>query len=144
MKNNIIYKKGNMLIITIFVIIIVFLLILSSCLLIYFQINGQVYKIKQDIFYVVQNSQMSLNKAELSYSNYQIDENILKNRVNEILKLNNSNLDINIINLDYNQNTNYVYVKLAIKIKPIINNNFINNINITLNESIKLKIMEVK
>lgn len=124
-------------------ILIIFMLTLSfGIYLLYTQITSYVIPPMQDIFYIVQNSYFSLNKDDLSYNMYTVDSNILRNKVENILKKNYSYCSLDDINFDKNQKK--VYVKINIKIEPVFLKNYIGNINLKYKDVVKLKNMEVK
>lgn len=107
----------------------------------YMQINLQVYPIKQDIFYIVQNSYFAINIEELAYNNYIVDESVLKDKIQSLIGINYSNVVIE--NLIYDKNINKIKIELKIEISPIILKKYIGNINITVYDEIKLKTMDV-
>lgn len=135
-------KKGNVEILFLTLIVFFLMVVFSVLYILYVQINTFVYPIKQDLFYIVQNAYLSLNKDELSYYNYDIDEYVLNDKVAQIIKLNYD--DVNLESLRYNKNTKNVEVIVNIKIKSIVLSNKIGNINLKVKDNIKLKMMEVK
>lgn len=137
-------KKGNIYIVFISICVILQILIFTGCFLIFMQVNDQVYRVKQDIFYIVQNSYLALSQENLAYSNYTIDNYALTQKVNDILNLNYSDKSVEIKKLKYNLKTNRVEISYLIKIKPVALESLIGNINLNLKEEIKLKGMEVE
>jgi hypothetical protein len=135
-------KKGNIEILFLTLVIFFLMVVFSVLYILYVQINTFVYPIKQDLFYIVQNAYLSLNKDELSYYNYDIDEYVLNDKVAQVIKLNYD--DVNLESLKYNKNTKNVEVIVNIKIKPIVLSNKIGNITLKVKDNIKLKMMEVK
>lgn len=134
-------KKGSVEIIALSVMMLILIIIFISVYLLYLQINAYVYPIREDIYYIVQNSFLSLNKEELAYANYFIDEELMFEKVNTILKLNHKEAELK--SLKYNKNSNYIDVEIIININPIIMYKKIGNIKLKLNDKVKLKLMEV-
>lgn len=138
MKN----KKGSIEIIF-FILIITILIILAFIIyILYVQITTYIVPIKQDLFYIVQNSYFSLNQNNLEYEDYMVDNNELKNKVNQILNINHPEATLSSIHYNYNENK--IYVEVILKIKPIVLGNYIGNVKIRIKDIIKLKMMEVK
>lgn len=135
-------KKGNIEILFLTLIVFFLIVIFSVLYILYVQINTFVYPIKQDLFYIVQNAYLSLNKDELSYYNYDIDEDVLNDKVAQIINLNYDN--VNLVSLKYNKITRNVDIIVNIKIKPVVLSNKIGDINLKVKDNIKLKMMEVK
>ncbi len=138
------FKKGNIEITFLTILIFAFIVILMVVYVIYVQINTMVYPIKQDLFYIVQNAYLSMNKDELAYYVYNVDNNLLKEKVEEIIKFNYPNKDICVKNIYYDTNNNEVNIKLEYKLKPLLLEDLIGDIDLTLNEKVKLKMMEVR
>lgn len=135
-------KKGTIEILAISIMMLVFIIVFVSVYLLYLQINTYVYPIKEDIYYIVQNSFLSLNKEELAYANYSIDEELMFKKVNTILKLNYK--DVELKKLKYDKNDNYVDVEMIINIKPVIMRDTIGDIKLNIKDKVKIKLMEVK
>lgn len=136
-------KKGNIEIIFLTCFILATFIILSSIYILYVQINSIIYPIKQDIFYIVQNAYFSINKDKLAYYVYSVDEKILKSKIEELIKLNYPNKNIEISEISYNNDKNTVDIELTLKMDPLILKEKINKISINIKDSIKLKMMEV-
>ncbi len=134
-------KKGSVEIIALCVMMLILIIIFISIYLLYLQINTYVYPIKEDIYYIVQNSFLSLSKEELAYSNYFVDEELMFKKVDTILKLNHKEAELK--SLKYNVDNNYVDVEIVINIKPVIMYKKIGNIKLKLNDRVKIKLMEV-
>lgn len=128
----------------IFLMFIFSILIIVSFILytIYVQINTYIIPIKQDLFYIVQNSYFSLSQSNLEYNDYAVDNNKLKDRVSKILKLNYPNVTLN--NINYNYSENKVYVEVIVNVNPVVLSNYIGNIKIKMKDVVKLKMLEVK
>lgn len=136
------YKKGNIEILFLTVLIFCIIIIISITYILYIQINTFVYPIKQDLFYIVQNSYMSLNKEKLSYYEYDINQEILNEKVSKIIKLNYNNVDLEY--LKYNKESGNVEIVVVVEIKPFVLSSQIGNIKLKIKDNIKLKMMEVE
>lgn len=134
-------KKGSIEIIFVSFFVICLLLIFSTIFLLYTQINSSVYRIKQDISYIVQNAYMSFNNDELAYFNYVINEDELKSRVNTLITKNYTNVELQ--NLYYDKNNNVINIEVLIKVKPVIFSSVIGDINLTVKDGVKLKLMDI-
>lgn len=137
-------KRGNVEIIFLTIFVVILLIILSATYICYLQINSIIYPIKQDLFYIVQNSYFSLDKEELSYSNYEINEVELRMKIDRIISLNYPNKNVKIENVSFNKLTETVDIEIEIILRPIILSNKIGSLKIFMVDKIKLKNMEVK
>lgn len=136
------FKKGNIEVFFITILFMILIISISVIYILYIQINTYIYPIKQDVFYIVQNSYMSLNKEKLSYYEYDVDAEELNQRIKNLIELNYDNVEIEKIN--YNVDLNKIEITISVNIKPILLTNQIGNINLKINDTIKLKMMEVK
>ena len=139
------FKKGNSIIIVmIFIFLIVFILSMLAFYLLYYQSNLIISKVRQDMFYIVQNTSFSINKNNFKYYNYEIDENLMKQKINTLINLNyNGKVTINNIIYDYSKNA--VNISYTIHFKPVVFTSIIGNTkDINLSDQIKIKSMEVK
>ncbi|MDD3303456.1 MAG: hypothetical protein PHP54_00890 [Clostridia bacterium] len=134
-------KKGNIELVFLSIIFTILIIILMSFYFLSMQINAQVYPIKQDLFYLVQNSYLSMDIEELAYNNYIIDEDILRNKIQNLISKNHKNVVIE--SLQYDQRINKVKIRIKVTIKPIILKKQIGNIMLTIYDEIKLKTMDV-
>jgi flagellar basal body-associated protein FliL len=135
-------KKGNVQIVFLTLVIILILFLLSISYILYFQINSCIYGIKQDIFYIVQNLYLSLNSDELKMYNYVVDKAKMKEKVETLIKTNYDNVEIE--NLIYDEDNNYVILDIKITIKPVALSKKIGYLKLRLREKVKLKMMEVE
>lgn len=135
-------KRGNVEIIFMLIVIILLFVLTFSVYILYIQITTYVIPVKQDIFYIVQNAYLSLNKDGLEYSDYEINNYNLTKRVNEILKLNYPKCELKTIY--YIKSSNRVHVQVCVNIKPIILSGYIGDLKLNITDNIKLKMMEVK
>lgn len=138
MKN----RKGSIEIVFLTFIICIFIILSFIVYILYVQITTYVIPIKQDLFYIVQNSYFSLNQNKLEYEDYIVNNNELRKRVHKILSINHP--EVILSNIYYNYNNNKIYVEIIINIKPIVLGEYIKNIKIKIKDTIKLKMMEVK
>ena len=136
------FKKGNIEVFFITILFMILIISISVIYILYIQINTYIYPIKQDVFYIVQNSYMSLNKEKLSYYEYDVDVEELNQRIKNLIELNYDNVEIEKIN--YNGDLNKIEVTILVNFNPILLTNQIGNVNLRINDTIKLKMMEVK
>lgn len=140
MKN----KKGSVEIVVLSITVIVMLIILIVGFLLYIQINSYIFYIKSDLFYVAQNAYIAANHEELSYSKYEINNDLLKEKIVELLKLNHPNYMLDINEIKYEYTSKSVLIDINLLVEPIVLKNIIGNISLNIKEDIKLKLMEVK
>ena len=135
-------KKGF---ITYFLVIfaLIVIIILSSVNLIYLQMTNKITSLKKDLFYIVQNTYMMFDKNELSYDKYVVDNNKLKEKIEELLILNYPKDNIVIESVKYNAEENLVYISVKVEFKPVIFNKIFKDKYINISRKIKIKTMEV-
>ena len=137
-------NKGNAYILFITITFSITILFFLIIFMLFMQINNQVYKLKQDVLYIVQNSYFSLNQESFSYSDYIIDNKELFEKVNYIMQKNNPDGNVKIISMYYDYKKNKVNISYTLKLKPVVLGDIIKDININFNDDIKLKGMEVE
>ena len=135
-------KKGF---ITYFLVIfaLIVIIIFSSVNLIYLQMTNKITSLKKDVFYIVQNTYMMFDKNELSYDKYVVDNNKLKEKIEELLILNYPKDNIVIESVKYNSEENLVYISVKVEFKPVIFNKIFKDKYINISRKIKIKTMEV-
>lgn len=136
-----ILKKGNIEVTFLSMIFVFLIIVLMTVYFLHMQINLQIYPIKQDIFYIVQNSYFSMDINELAFNNYVVDEKILKEKIQNLININYDNVVIK--QLEFDKNIKKVKIKLKVSVSPIILKNYIGDINIMVYDEIKLKTMDV-
>ena len=136
-----ILKKGNIEVTFLSMIFVFLIIVLMTVYFLHMQINLQIYPIKQDIFYIVQNSYFSMDINELAFNNYVVDEKILKEKIKNLININYDNVVIE--QLEFDKNIKKVKIKLKVSVSPIILKNYIGDINIIIYDEIKLKTMDV-
>ena len=136
-----ILKKGNIEVTFLSMIFVFLIIVLMTVYFLHMQINSQIYPIKQDIFYIVQNSYFSMDINELAFNNYVVDEKILKEKIQNLININYDNVVIE--QLEFDKNIKKVKIKLKVSVSPIILKNYIGDINIMVYDEIKLKTMDV-
>lgn len=134
-------KNGHIEIIFLLFILIIMSIFIFSLYILHTQIATSIIPIKQDLFYIVQNSYLSLQESNLEYNQYIIDNALLKERVGSILEKNYSNCRLE--NISYDLNNNSVHVEVIASIKPVILDGYIGNLNLNIKDDVKLKMMEV-
>lgn len=136
-----ILKKGNIEVTFLSMIFVFLIIVLMIVYFLHMQINLQIYPIKQDIFYIVQNSYFFMDINELAFNNYVVDEKILKEKIQNLININYDNVVIE--QLEFDKNIKKVKIKLKVSVSPIILKNYIGDINIMVYDEIKLKTMDV-
>lgn len=136
-----ILKKGNIEVTFLSMIFVFLIIVLMTVYFLHMQINLQIYPIKQDVFYIVQNSYFSMDINELAFNNYVVDEKILKEKIQNLININYDNVVIE--QLEFDKNIKKVKIKLKVSVSPIILKNYIGDINIIIYDEIKLKTMDV-
>ena len=136
-----ILKKCNIEVTFLSMIFVFLIIVLMTVYFLHMQINLQIYPIKQDIFYIVQNSYFSMDINELAFNNYVVDEKILKEKIQNLININYDNVVIE--QLEFDKNIKKVKIKLKVSVSPIILKNYIGDINIMVYDEIKLKTMDV-
>lgn len=136
-----ILKKGNIEVTFLSMIFVFLIIVLMIVYFLHMQINLQIYPIKQDIFYIVQNSYFSMDINELAFNNYVVDEKILKEKIQNLININYDNVVIE--QLEFDKSIKKVKIKLKVSVSPIILKNYIGDINIMVYDEIKLKTMDV-
>lgn len=137
-------KLGSAQILILMIIIIIFLITISIIILLYFQINKIVYPIKQDLFYIVQNSYLSIDKENLSMSNYKIDSEILKYKIEQLMINRYPNTKVILKSIKYDDINNKVNIEIILDIEPIVLKSNIKTIKLLIKDTIKLNEMEVE
>lgn len=134
-------KKGNIYVVCLTLFILIITIITFMILMLNVQINTEIYAIKQDLFYIVQNSLLSLNDNELSYGVYLVDEKELKERISSIIK-NNYGGKATLENIKYLEGENRVYIEVLLNLEPIVLSSKIGNVKLKVNDEVKLKLLE--
>lgn len=132
MGNNVNNKRGSIEILFICVILVFFI---TVCAYVYFlnaKINVTIYRVKQDLYNIVQNIILSFNKEELSFNNYVIDEEEMSSRVSKIISLNYKEVSLKYLN--YNKEDNEVNIIVSVKIGRKI---------VYINQKVKVKLMQI-
>ena len=145
MKYNVIKnKKGNITIMCLGFLLIIIIFFVFNIYVAYIQVSTLIEPVKQDIFYIVQNSFFSLNKNELKYDKYNVNQSELYEKINNLVTLNYKNqVKINSINYDYNLNK--VNISYTVYFYPIVFKEVLGQkVEVKFFDNIKLKNMEVK
>ena len=137
-------KQGNMII---SVGIIMLVLIFAVTFLLYYQVNIITESIRQDLFYVSNNSILSFDREQLSYGQYIIDKNKTKEIMEYLLNKNyedGSVTDIKIIdlNITYEKDKVRLNTKIKVKFKSVIAIGGKNEYEFKMKEQIKIALFE--
>ena len=137
-------KRGSIEIFILSITIIFMVIILTITFLLYIQINSCIYNVKTDLFYIAQNAILAVNYDELAYSNYEINDEMLKEKITTLLHLNYPNYNFNVNEIRYEHLTSSVLIDINLQIKPIALRNLIGDITLKIKDNVKLKLMEVR
>lgn len=135
-------KRGNIYIISVSLFIVVLVFLTFTILMLNIQINSKIYSVKQDLFYMVQNSLLSLNNNDLALSYYDIDQQKLFDRISIIINK-NYNGTVTLDKVVYNKVQNKVYIEVILKLKPIVFENRIKEVKLKIKDEVKLKLLEI-
>ena len=96
---------------------IILIFVLTFTYMLYFQVGNITKNIKEELYYALMNSRLELDKEELSYSNFRIDEFKLEDRLNRWKdEVKNDLIQVEKIEID-KLLTNIVIDKAIIKVK---------------------------
>ena len=137
-------KRGSIEIFILSIGIMIMCIILTAVFLLYIQINSCIYNVKSDLFYIAQNAYIAVNRDELIYSNYIIDNNLLEEKIKYLLRQNYPNYNIKINKINYDYLNNNIDLDINLLVQPLVLNKLIGNLNLNIKEKVKLKLMEVK
>lgn len=133
---NIKSKIGSIEILFICLIIIFFMFIFFSIYLLYSKININIYSVKQDLFNIVQNSILSFDREELSYNNFEVNEEELVQSVNKLISLNYNNVKLSYLYYDEYEKNIYIAVEVDLKLRKFNIKN-----KVIIKECFKLEMM---
>lgn len=137
-------KSGNILQIYILLIFMIFMIVLIAYVIISkYYIESKINLVKKDLFYIGQDSAKSaLDISKLSYSEYEINNEKLISSASKIIDM-NYGMEVKLDTIKFLSNENKIYIKVILKLK-----NFLpfgsEELNIPLDETMKLKLMEVE
>lgn len=137
-------KRGSIEIFILSIGIMIMCIILTAVFLLYIQINSCIYNVKSDLFYIAQNAYIAVNRDELIYSNYVIDNNLLEEKITYLLRQNYPNYNIKINKINYDYLNNNIDLDINLLVEPLVLNKLIGKLNLNIKEKVKLKLMEVK
>lgn len=132
-------KRGSIEIIVISAMVIFFMFVFFSIYFLYSKINAQVYKVKEELPNILQNSIFAFDREELAYNNFVVDENVLKEKIETLIDLNYNN--VKVVHISYDEEKNRVNITVEIdlnldkwNIKDVV----------SVSESVKLNMMELE
>ena len=137
-------KSGNILQIYILLIFMIFMIVLIAYVIISkYYIESKINLVKKDLFYIGQDSaKCALDISKLSYSEYDINNEKLISSASKIIDM-NYGMEVKLDTIKFLSNENKIYIKVILKLK-----NFLpfgsEELNIPLDETMKLKLMEVE
>ena len=127
-----------------FIFIIIILVTIAMAIIIKYYYSVKISGVKRDLFYIAQDAGKSATDIDLlSYGQYYMDEQKLYNNANKIINK-NYNGKVKLDNIEYDYSRNLVNISVSLNIKNIVPFSQKENISIIINDSVKLKLMEVK
>ncbi len=105
---------------------IAMILTLTYAYLLYFQVGNITRNIKQELYYALMNSKLELNKQELSYGTFSLDEIKLEKRLNDWtnevkeMLINVEKVEIDELLTNTSVNNAMLKVKLKVTFRPIV------------------------
>ena len=144
-KNYIKNKQGNITVISVGLILIV--IIFAVTFLMYYQINIITESIRQDLFYVSNNSLLSFDTSDLAYRKYTVDENKTKEIMQCLLNKNYSNgsitnIQITDLAITYEKNKVRLDTEIKVKFKSVITIAGKNQHEFKMKEQVKIALLE--
>lgn len=134
------FKEGNMYIILVFIFVMLLIILTTYAIYIHIKINKEIYPIKKDIFYIVQNAYLALDKEELAYYRYKVDKDEFRNKIIKLLELNYNEKEIKVKKLEYDEIDNEVEIYISFEV-DILNGH---KKEVSIKERVKLSLMEVE
>ena len=133
-------NKGSILIFSIYLGMLIIILLISFLIILYIQSNMQVFTLKEDIYYIFQDVISYEYFDDFSYFEFDIDNQKLKNDINDVLK--ERNVNAKVLNMIYDKKENVFLLDIELSRKSIIYENYIKDYKCNIKEKIKFKIME--
>ncbi len=101
------YRKGNITTMLFPIVFMILIAIIIAFIFVYVQICIYLYDIKLNTFYIVKSSISKSDYDNIAYRDYSLDENKLKNNINQLFKENYANLNkkTGIVNVESTQVT---------------------------------------
>ena len=128
--------------------ILVLIIITFAMFLSYYQVNLIISNMKRDLYYVAREAIFAFDVKELSYRNYLINENNIKDKIEDSLTREYTQStynikEIQVVNLElaYDKEGINVEVELIVKFKSIINLMGDNIHEFNLREDVKISLM---
>lgn len=140
------FKNGNVFVgVGLLAVIIVF----TAMVLVICELNIIVQTVRQDLYYATKNAIISCDVNELAYNNYDININMTKEIIEELLNKNHESLNgsinkIEILSIDVRniRKSLVIYVKAKINFRSIINLAGKNNYSFELKEELRFSPLE--
>lgn len=127
---------------------ITMILLFTLIYMLYFQVGVIKNSIREEVFYALMNGQVSLNKEELAFNNYEID----KNKLNDVLnlwvketaktKINVTEIKINELLTNKGNDKVTLEIELLVSFIPIVKVS--DKAKIKINEEIDLSLLKLK
>lgn len=134
-------RKGSIELLCFTLLVCTWIVLLSVYLILKIQINAQIYPIKQDLFFFVQNAYFAFHQQSLEYENYKVEQAILQQKIIHLIS--EKYKEVEITKLYWDASQKQVEIQLVVKIRPVILSQMIGEIPVVVTEEVKLKMMEV-
>lgn len=127
---------------------IALILFFTMIYMLYFQVGIIKNRIKEELFYALMNGQVSLNKQELAYRNYEINKNKLEENLNtwakEIAKtkINVDEIKISELLTNISKTKATLKIELLVKFTPIVK--ISDKVTVKINDEIDLSLLKLK
>lgn len=124
------------------------ILFLTMIYMLYFQVGMIKNRVKEELFYALMNGQVSLDKQELAFRNYEVDKTKLEDSLNLWVKetaktkINVSEIKINELLTNISKNKATLKVELLVTFKPIVK--ISDKVIVKINDEIDLSLLKLK
>lgn len=155
-------RKGNICIIILPILMLIFIVIIATLIITYIQISTQLYDVKLSLDNIVMSSLSNDDLDNISYRDYNINENVLKNNIESLLEKNYLKKeskktgitkiwcdDVRVLNINnqilkhgkYTYEVPVICVNIKLKFSPIISL-LGKDKEVTIHSDIKLSLLE--
>lgn len=134
-------RKGSIELLCFTLLICTWIILVSVYVMLNIQINAQIYPIKQDLFFFVQNAYFAFHQQSLEYENYSVEQAVLQQKIIHLIS--EKYTEVEVTKLYWDASQKQVKIQLIVKIRPVILSQMIGEIPVIVTEEIKLKMMEV-
>ena len=134
-------RKGSIELLCFTLLICTWIILVSVYVMLNIQINAQIYPIKQDLFFFVQNAYFAFHQQSLEYENYSVEQAVLQQKIIHLIS--EKYTEVEVTKLYWDASQKQVKIQLIVKIRPVILSKMIGEIPVIVTEEVKLKMMDV-